>query len=146
MILSLDWKRNFETCKLEYSAPNHMGQEQALAQRILYYLVELEGTEEPLLFSGEYVASLSDRCSSPEKCLVGFGHNYVLNDWGFGTSIHDPEKKLGKKLRKKDLKKITLVLAGDIKGYASDPIFGTSQRMDLFGGGRKITKVVYEKN
>ena len=53
---------------------------------------------------------------------------------------------LGKKLKKKDIKKITLVLAGDINGYASDVSLGINQRMDPFPDGKKISKVVYQKN
>ena len=121
-----------EGCLLNYTA--RMNQDRAQTQRVLYYLVELEGIEQPLIFSGPYH-------SSGDNNDIGFGHKPERKyAWkGFATSVHDPELKLGKKFKRKDLKKITLVLAGDIAGYGA-------QRLDLFGEGRKITKVVYEKN
>lgn len=129
----------------KYSTPVHpciknysfgMSQQEALAQRVLYYMVELEGHEGAMLFSG---TPLGDKYLS----RIGFGYKFNNFDdpyWGLATSLYDPEFKLGKKLKKKSLKKVNLVLAGDIAGYAS-----ASQKMDLFGEGRKITKVVYEK-
>lgn len=146
MTLALGWNRNYKTCLLQYHAPNRLGLEKSLAQRTLYYLVELKGFEDPLLFSGEYKSWLgSDRCSD-NYCLVGFGYNFAMGYLGFGASIHDPEKKLGKKLKKKDIKKITLVLTGDINGYASNSYYGINQRMYPFPNGKQITKVVYKND
>jgi hypothetical protein len=134
------WLQSAEGCLLNYTYG--MTQDEAQTQRVLYYLVELEGIDQPLIFSGKQQEREGERCFGCYR--VGFGHKWNKDKewWGFATSIYDPELKLGKKFKaKKDLKKITLVLAGDIKGYA-----GISQKMDLFGDGRKITKVVYEKD
>lgn len=136
-------------CGLNYHAPKKMGQEKALAQRVLFYLVEIEGIDEPLLFSGEFQDKYCSKQVNEKKCTVGFGHNFVEYSghdyWGVGTSILDPKKKLGRNLKKKNIDKITLVLAGDINGYASDDSLGIYQRMDLFPSGKKIMKVIYEK-
>jgi len=146
MTLGLGWNRNYKSCLLGYRASYKLGREKALAQRTLYYLVELEKIETPLLFSGEYQSWLgADRCSN-DFCLIGFGYRFTTGYAGFGTSMQDPTKMLGKKLKKKDIKKITLVLAGDINGYASDVSLGINQRMDPFPDGKKISKVVYQKN
>ena len=52
MTLGLGWNRNYKSCLLGYRASYKLGREKALAQRTLYYLVELEKIENSFAFFG----------------------------------------------------------------------------------------------
>lgn len=112
--------------------------EESHTQRILYYLVDFEDHEKSFLFSG---------LPTPQRdynSYIGYMHEVKPDDpmtisratVGFVASIFDPDKILGegRALRKKKIKKITLIMTGD------------PGLMEPFNDGKKITKVVYEQN